>query len=119
MDFNTVTIPNSGVMVLGGIVILMLWQFLSTLTGEWAKKIFKKQDNGSRRKNDDWFIKFIEHHDHLTTEIHDFTMSLIRIADEMAATNKVLSANMLEVAERHKIMMNDLKQIRNLTQGRK
>lgn len=120
MNFSNFNIPNSLVMGVGIIVLFLVWQFISTWTGEWTKKLFKKEQTG-RRKNDDleWFNKFIDHHDMLTKEIHEFTSVLTRVVQSMADTNKSLSEHIGAVADRDQIMMNDLKKIRNLTEGRK
>lgn len=122
MNFlQDLNVPNSFIMFVGVIIILLAWQFLSAWMGEWARKTFKKQGENNRRKTDDneWFNKFLEHHDALTKEIHEFTVTLMKVVESMASTNRMLSENQKEVADRHAVIMSDLKRIRNLTEGRK
>lgn len=124
MDFKdlNINIQNSMIMFASVILTLFVWQFLSTWAGEMAKRVFKKQqEHPARRKFDDseWFNKFIEHNDSLTGEIHDFTATLMKVVEVMAETNKALAIHIADVTNRDAIMMDDLKKIKNLTQGRK
>ena len=122
MNFpDNLNVTNYLVMLVGIIIILLFWQFLSTWTGEWARKVFKKQEIPNKRKTDDseWFNRFLEHHDMLTKEIHEFTAVLMEAVKSMAETNKILSLHIQAVSDRDAVMMNDLKRIKNLTEGRK
>ena len=120
-QWQGIDIPNSLIMLVGIVFLLVVWQIVSTWVGEWTRKTFKKQGGENRRKTDDpnWFDRYIEHHDQLTKEIHDFASVLTKIIDTMSETNRNLATHIQNVSEKNNIILNELKRIRNLSEGRR